>query len=408
MMELSAIDLTAIDKAGIPLGQEANLRKKFPMKRRIRISICITLIFLASFTPGLCRSQTTSGDSARIASRDSAALIIQQELKVKEAGTPASITISAAGDVMLGSWVADYINRFDVNYPFDSTRHLIEASDLAIANLEAPLTKTGTMVRNKTYTFKVPPAFVRGIKNAGIDVVTLANNHMIDFGCEGLMNTIAALDSAGIRHCGAGENLRQASEPAIVEVSGMKIAFVGFSLAFPKQFWAKRDSCGTCFAEKRLLARVLKQCEKTADMTVVSFHWGEEKRTTPKEYQIQLAHQVIDLGADLVLGHHPHVLQGLEIYKNRLIAYSLGNYVFGSYSMYARTSMVLQVEMDETGLIRAQVVPISVYNYEVQFQPKILRKTARQAVLDDLRSLSRALNAGKAILNENGIITPQK
>jgi len=107
-----------------------------------------------------------------------------------------------------------------------------------------------------------------------------------------------------------------------------------------------------------------------------------------------------------VLGHHPHVLQGLEIYKNRLIAYSLGNYVFGSYSQDARTSMVLQVTMDKTGLVKAQVSPIFVYNYKVQFQPKLLRGKARQAVLQELNELSSGLNAGRKILNTAGEIFP--
>ncbi len=307
---------------------------------------------------------------------------------------------------MLGSWVVDYIDQYGGSYPFDSTCALLRSADFSIGNLEAPLTKTGTVAANKTYTFKVPPRFAPAIKESGIDIVTLANNHMLDFGCEGLTNTLAALDSVGVRHCGAGENLQQASAPAILQACGLRVAFVGFTLTFPKEFWATAHSCGTCFAEESLLARVLQECERAADLTVVSFHWGEEKRTTPKDYQPQLAHQAIDLGADLVLGHHPHVLQGLEIYKNRLIAYSLGNYVFGSYSQDARTSMVLQVTIDKTGLVKAKVSPIAVYNHKVQFQPKLLRGKARQAVLQELNEISMALNAGRKIVNAAGEILP--
>jgi len=325
---------------------------------------------------------------------------------MQAAAVPLQVTIAAVGDLMLGSWIVDYVDHYGGSHPFDSTCAVIRSADVAIGNLEAPLTKTGAMAANKTYTFKVPPHFASAIKESGIDVVTLANNHMIDFGCEGLMNTIAALDSAGVQHCGAGENLRQASAPATLQVAGLKVAFVGFTLTFPKEFWATSHSCGTCFAEESLLTRVLQECERSADLTVVSLHWGEEKKTTPKEYQPLLAHQIIDLGADLVLGHHPHVLQGLEIYKNRLIAYSLGNYVFGSYSQDARTSMVLQVTMDKTGLVKAQVSPIFVYNYKVQFQPKLLRGKARQAVLQELNELSSGLNAGRKILNTAGEIFP--
>lgn len=312
-------------------------------------------------------------------------------------------SIAAVGDVMLGSWVVDILRARGYDYPFDSTRAELHASDFVIANLEAPFTNTGIKFKKK-YNFKVPADFAIGVKNAGIDVVTLANNHTLDYGCEGLYNTLATLDSFGIAYCGAGKDRSLACSPIIVEQFGIRVAFVGFSMTFPEEFWASDTSCGTCYPSESSLTRIIRQCKQQADLTIASFHWGAECRTAPKEYQKVFAHLAIDNGADLVLGHHPHVLQGFEIYKNRLIAYSLGNYVFGSYSSHARHSAILRVHLAPARLLSAEIIPISVFNADVEFQPRILRGEQRSAVLADLTELSRPLNGGRCIINEDGRI----
>jgi poly-gamma-glutamate capsule biosynthesis protein CapA/YwtB (metallophosphatase superfamily) len=150
----------------------------------------------------------------------------------------------------------------------------------------------------------------------------------------------------------------------------------------------------------------IEECESRADLTVVTFHWGGEKWTKPKPYQIEYAHRVIDLGADLVIGHHPHVLQGLELYKNRLIAYSLGNYAFGSYSENSRDSVILRAQISPAGLVNARLLPICVLNSQVQFQPKPLRAKSARRVLDDLNTISRHLNDGRDIVDPDGFIFP--
>ena len=315
------------------------------------------------------------------------------------------VSISAVGDLMMGSWIVNLLRTQGYDYPFDSTRVELYAGDLAIANLEAPFTSTGTKFEKK-YNFKVPPDFAIGVKNAGIDVVTLANNHTLDYGCEGLINTLATLDSIGIAHCGAGENRMQACSPTIIERLGVRVAFVGFSMTFPEEFWASDTSCGTCYPSETSLAATIRQCEQKADLTVASFHWSAERRSDPKEYQKVFAHIAIDNGADLVLGHHPHVLQGIEIYKNRLIAYSLGNYVFGSYGNYVRHSAILKVHLAPDRLLSAEIVPISVYNAKVEFQPKILRGRERSTVITELRELSRSLNGDLVIIDDEGHIIP--
>jgi poly-gamma-glutamate synthesis protein (capsule biosynthesis protein) len=318
------------------------------------------------------------------------------------------ITIAAVGDLMMSSWIIDIVNERGVDFPFDGTRHLIESADVAIANLEAPFTKDGERFEDKKYTFKVPPNFVNGIANAGFDVVTMANNHIVDFGCDGILDSFSALEGAGLYHCGAGRNRDEACSPTIVDVNGVKVAFLGFSMTYPDDFWATSARCGTCYPSESLLYNVITQAEEQADLTVVSFHWGAEKHNSPREYQKKFGRLAIDFGADLVLGHHPHVLQGLELYQGKLIAYSLGNYVFASYSNVARTSMVLQAQIDQNGLLMAKVIPINVHNHSINFQPVVFTGERRQQVIDELNEFSLPLNQGRTIINDDGYILPSK
>lgn len=301
---------------------------------------------------------------------------------------------------MLGNHTIYYIEKYGLDYPFDSTRNILSRTLLTFGNLESPFTKTGAKFE-KRFTFKVPPEFAAGLINTGFDVVTLANNHILDFGIEGLENTLSVLDSIGLAYCGAGLTLDQAQKPAILERNGYKIAFLGYSMTFPEEFWATRSKGGTNYPYN--LKSNIQYSDSLADFTVVTFHWGGEGLNYPKEYQKVFAHIAIDYGADLVLGHHPHVLQGLEIYKNRLIAYSLGNFSFSSYSRKATESMILKVYLTDQGLLFARIIPVSVDNIKTEFQPRILRGAAAKFVLNNLIKFSEPLNSTN-IIDDDGYI----
>ena len=309
----------------------------------------------------------------------------------------------AVGDVMLGSWVTPVLEEHGSSYPFENTLVYLRNADLAIANLEAPFTRDGEPFEKK-FNFKVPPKHAVGLRAAGFDVVTLANNHIMDYGETGLNSTIETLDRIGVKYCGAGPNLNKAHAPAVLETQGRRVAFFGYSMTFPKEFYAKDDSSGTAYPEPELMSASLSAWEDSVDFIVVSFHWGAEKSETPKDYQIFFAHLAIDSGADLVLGHHPHVLQGLEIYKNRLIAYSLGNFAFGSYSRFATDSIILNVYLTDDGLFYARCIPINVDNREVEFQPDFLTGEQGRAIVSKLMKLSLPLNSHRDILDHSGFV----
>jgi poly-gamma-glutamate synthesis protein (capsule biosynthesis protein) len=313
------------------------------------------------------------------------------------------ISIAAVGDVMLGAAALRTIEERGCDYPFDSTRTLLRGADIAIANLEAPFTRRGSPF-DKRFTFRVPPQWAAGVRNAGFDVLNLANNHILDYGQDGLFDTIATLDSLGLFHCGAGANDSAAAAPALVRVRGKTIAFLGFSTTYPEEFWATRNRAGTCFPFQLRMEKAIKASRAQADHVVVSFHWGAELATTPKDYQRLLAHRAVECGADVVLGHHAHVLQGIEVYRGRLIAYGLGNFAFGSRSESSRESMILKVYLDADGPVLARVIPISVYHREVAFQPRPLRGQDRADALARLAHLSAGLNGGKQILDEQGFV----
>jgi len=314
-----------------------------------------------------------------------------------------NVSIIGVGDVMLGSWVIPILQREGVSYAFRETSPYLRSGDVAIANLEAPFTTDGEPFEKK-FNFKVPPELASGLKEAGVSVVTLANNHIMDYGEIGLLSTIETLKNVQIQYCGAGRNLAEANQPAIVNIRGKTVAFFGYSMTFPTEFYAGPDSSGAAYPEPSLLQKTLTAWEQHVDYSVVSFHWSAEKLEIPKDYQIHFAHLAIDSGADLVLGHHPHVLQGFEIYKNRLIAYSLGNYVFGSYSEYATDSIILKVYLNDNGLFYAYCAPINVNNAEVEFQPRVLTGEKGRHVIQKLQKLSMDLNQGRNVITESGLI----
>lgn len=315
-------------------------------------------------------------------------------------------SLIATGDLMMTARVQPLIKKYGVHYPFDQTRNLLQKANIAMTNLEAPFSRSGLPFKKK-YTFRTPPSYIAGICSSGIDLFTLANNHMMDYGVQGLETTLTLLDQHALYHCGAGLNRKQAEAASIVQVNKRKIAFVAYSLTYPEEFWAKNNKAGTAYPHETRIIKHIRMLKKENDAVVVSFHWGGERLVHPKNYQKNYAHRVIDAGADIVIGHHPHVLQGFEIYKNKLIAYSLGNYVFGSYSHTVDYSVLLKIWFDDNGPLLASLYPIDINNYRVAFQPRFLSDDKNKDLFTYLNGLSRDLNKNNDIISQTGCIRIQ-
>lgn len=314
-----------------------------------------------------------------------------------------SLSVVAVGDLMMSGSALSIIRTRGPDYPFDSTRTVIQRADIAMANLEAPVSTQGHPFK-KRFTFRVPPSFIPGICNAGFDVMTLANNHIMDFGDVGLYDTIEWLDLSGIAHCGAGTDIAEAHKGTICSVNNWRIAFLAYSLTYPSEFWATRYHAGTAYPNLDRLRNRIQSLKDSTDLVIVSFHWGGELMTKPKAYQRFYAHLAIDQGADLVIGHHPHILQGFELYQGKLIAYSLGNYVFGSYSRNSKDSILLKVRFGLNGPLYAEIIPVTVDNNRIYFQPRILRGRRREEVISKLNDLSESLSRNPVFIPSSGLL----
>ncbi|MFQ6023498.1 MAG: CapA family protein [Acidiferrobacterales bacterium] len=315
---------------------------------------------------------------------------------------PRRLRIAAVGDIMLGGSAAPELARRGYAYPFVHTRPLFQQSDVVFGNLEGPLTNAGEPEPGKRYVFRSPPEKVApALAAAGFNLVSLANNHSMDYGVAGLRETLTALDAAGIKHAGAGMNRRAARQPAFISAGGHVVALLAYSLTFPDSFWARHDRPGTAFGHERHVRADVAAARQRADVVVVSFHWGREVTTELRPYQPSLAHAAIDAGALVVLGHHPHVLQAIERYKQGIIFYSLGNFSFGSYSRNATRSIVARLLVEDGRLTELQLIPINVNNVEVVFQPQILYAHEAGRVLEELQRLSEPLHV--TISNQAGI-----
>ncbi len=295
-----------------------------------------------------------------------------------------------------------------LDYPFKKLKTILEDSDLIIGNLEAPFGHEGVPVQEKTYTFQVNPDLVKVLIAGRVNVVSLGNNHILDYGFESLKETLDLLKENNIYFAGAGESRNQACSPAIIKIKNKVIAFFSYNLTFPESFWSTDTTGGTCFPSHKFVYKNIRETRKIADYIIVACHWGEELRETPKKYQKEFAHKLIDNGVDVVIGHHPHVNQGIEIYKGKIIAYSLGNFIFGSFSEHARRSMILKLFLNDGKRIGGKIVPINVFNREIKFQPALLSSEEQQRFLEHLDSLSLELNQGKNVINGDGILINKK
>ena len=301
------------------------------------------------------------------------------------------IVITAVGDIMLAGQGARTFASHGYDHAFAGTAAELRKGDIVVGNLEAPIARGGTEFTGKEFRFRTPPETADALRRAGFTVLTLANNHVMDYGAEGLRETIANLDRAKLLHAGAGATLAEARRQALVTVKGKRVAFLAYSLTYPAEFYAGEGSPGTARGGADRVRDDIARARGAADYVVVSFHWGAELAGRPKPYQQRAAHGAIDAGADLVLGHHPHVLQGIERYRGKTILYSLGNFAFGSTSRSADRSMIARVILDGADQ-KVEVVPLNVLNSEVRFRPAILTGKRGDEVIARLNLLSQQFN----------------
>ena len=276
------------------------------------------------------------------------------------ASDPVAVTVrplrlSSVGDINLGDVPGANIAAEGPRYPWTSAGRALRQADIAFGNLESPVSKRGTPF-DKLYNFRGTPAALRGLaRHSGLDVLNLANNHSGDYGTVALMDTVRGIERLGMKAVGAGRNLRRARRPQIVERLGLRVAFVGFSEVAPIEFAATADRPGTAWATPEAVTAAVHRARRRADVVVATFHWGVEKAAMESAAQQALAAAAAAAPApQLVIGAHPHVLQPLKRQGSAVVAYSLGNFVFGAVSAETTATGILETDLTSEGVAAAR------------------------------------------------------
>jgi poly-gamma-glutamate synthesis protein (capsule biosynthesis protein) len=337
--------------------------------------------------------------SARVDALGGAKIVAERPMYFNYYST-AKWTMCAVGDVNLGGDMSPILQASDFGYVWTGVKERLRAASLTFANLECTMSYRGEQVQGKTFTFRGDPAALPSMKDAGVDVVSQANNHARDFGGVALTDSLGYLDSDGIGHCGAGADYSSAHVPAYMNANGLRVAFLAYDDIGYGGWYADVGYPGVCDATDRgQVAADIAGAKQNADLVVVSFHWGTEKKYTPDASQTALAHFAVDQGADMVLGHHPHVAQGFEFYKGKLIANSLGNFVFSPGSTEGHYTILTELSMDSSGLLGAKVYPVYINNG----RPGYMGGSDGNAWITQVAGLSQQLGTPARV--ENGIMS---
>ena len=332
------------------------------------------------------KKDDSSTDNTDDTSKDS-----QEETTTPEpTAEPVSITVSMVGDCTLGtdvnfdqstSFDAFYQMKNDPGYFFQNVKDIFTADDLTVANMEGTLT-TSNDRQQKTFAFKGNPSYTEILTQGGVEATNLANNHSHDYGDQSYEDTIQYLEADGITTFGYDRT-------AVMDVKGIKVGLIGI--------YELKDGLGR---QQQVIDTIREVKDQGTQVIIVSFHWGTEKSNIPDDIQKTLAHLAIDQGADLVVGHHPHVLQGIEKYQGKNIVYSLGNFCFGGNKNPSdKDTMIFQqtftvengelVEDDVTNIIPCSLSSESGYN---NYQPMVLEGSEKERVLQKIEEFSAALN----------------
>ena len=330
----------------------------------------------------------------------------------REAPPAGPITLLAGGDVTLGAHYEEWVDGLRAKgqsgpavdgWGFSEVKPLFAGADLVVVNLECPFTDRGAPIP-KNFNFRARPSTVQVLVEAGVRAVSLANNHLMDYGPDGVADTVATLDAAGIAHFGAGRTLAEARKPAFVEVGGIRIAFLGYLILGEKHpepavVWATETTAGVAghpsdwAVVEKMVREDVAAAKTQADLVIPYFHWGREGSKGPDTYQISLAKAAVESGAAAVLGSHPHVLHGMERIGKAPVFYSLGNFVFGgNWNPRDKDSVLVKARFDRSGFLGVELFPLRIDRFpDRPIQPYPLTGADAQAVMQRLRNASATL-----------------
>lgn len=275
------------------------------------------------------------------------------------------------GDIMLARNVGRKTEESgDYRYPFLESVNILREADLTFGNLEGPISARGTD-QGSQYSFRADPKVIEGLTFAGFDVLSIANNHIWDWGRDALSDTVILLQENGIEVVGAGRNYEEANRPVIKKIGTSSLVFLAYTDLYPNSLDATEQTPGISSFSMGSVQDLINQLRDGVDIIVISLHWGEEYADEPSPAQRTLARSFIDAGADLVVGHHPHVVQEMEAYKNGWIAYSLGNFVFDqNFSAETMEGLAVRVNIRGGNIVGVEQLPVRISD---SFQPAVVK-----------------------------------
>lgn len=271
------------------------------------------------------------------------------------ASAAGAVTLSAVGDIRLDGPIQQ-IAKEGADAPSRAIKHLLDA-DIVFGNLETPVTTRGTKFA-KTWNFRSRPENLKILTAAGFNLLNIANNHVWDYGEQGFLDTLKHLEKGRWRYVGGGRDRDEAERVTLLRFPELTVGFLGMTSTNPKEGWAKPGKPGVMYSDFTRVRDAVARAKKRCDVLVVSFHGGTELAPEPNDIQKSVSRAAIDGGADLFLGHHPHVLQPVELYKGKPIVHSLGNFFFVSPSTATRPTAVVRAELSKEGVKSLEIVPV--------------------------------------------------
>lgn len=284
------------------------------------------------------------------------------------------VDLAFTGDVLFPDYLLNAYDKEGISGIIsENALDVLREADIAMINQEFPFSTVGEAMVDKEYTFRIAPSRVEVLNELGVDIVTLANNHALDYGNTALLETLSVLSESDIAYVGAGENLEKAKELKIMDVNGVKVGFLGASRVIPVAGWNATSGSPGMFTtyDPTALVEEITKAKEICDVVIVYVHWGIERNERPEAYQRDLAFQYIDAGADMVVGSHPHVMQGIEYYEGKPIIYSLGNFIFNNST---QKTGILKAGIKETGEISLSLVPCTMKNSKMEIMDEVKGK----------------------------------
>ncbi|MBW6441203.1 CapA family protein, partial [Patescibacteria group bacterium] len=293
------------------------------------------------------------------------------------------IKMMAVGDIMLSRTVeSKMIAKKDWKYPFLKTAEMTKEADIVFGNLETSII-AGRRIQDNEMVFRTDPKAVAGLNYAGFNILSIANNHILNFGKAGLESTVKILDENNISHVGAGVGKEEIYKSVEKDVRGTKFVFLAFTYNSDQRKMTSGDFYGVANMEMDKMKELVAQASIDADIVIVSMHAGIEYQTFASNFQKNFAKNAIDAGADLVIGHHPHVVQNVEKYNDGYIIYSLGNFAFDQmWSNETRLGAVAEITFQEKKIKNIEFIPVKIFDYS---QPVVLEGDEKEKILKRLK-----------------------